>query len=278
MTSSTAESRPTPSPTASMSSSRGGSAATTLSARPRSSPNARRATRTRPRNTRTPRDTRRGKINPLSLSVTERNPIPRSTPSTGEPMPNRLRTRSITAVGFVVASLGVIGCAKKDQQAAVDTTASSTPTATMTDTSANRSLYDRLGGKSAMTAVVDTFVARVAADTRINKKFAKSNIPRVKTELVDQICAQTGGPCTYSGRTMKETHRNMKVTEGEFNALVEDLTASLNAFKVPSREQNELVTALGSMKGDIVEVKSTATGTPLPASFKPAPALGAAKQ
>ncbi|HZD85357.1 MAG TPA: group 1 truncated hemoglobin [Gemmatimonadaceae bacterium] len=193
-------------------------------------------------------------------------------------MPNRLRTRSITAVGFVVASLGVIGCGKKDQQAAVDTTASSTATATMTDTSANRSLYDRLGGKSAITAVVDTFVARVAADTRINKKFAKSNIPRVKTELVDQICAQTGGPCTYSGRTMKETHRNMKVTEGEFNALVEDLTASLNAFKVPSREQNELVTALGSMKGDIVEVKSTATGTPLPASFKPAPALGAAKQ
>jgi hemoglobin len=193
-------------------------------------------------------------------------------------MPNRLRTSWIIAVGFVVVSLGVIGCGKKDQQAAVDTTASSTATATMTDTSANRSLYDRLGGKSAITVVVDTFVARVAADTRINKKFAKSNIPRVKTELVDQICAQTGGPCTYSGRTMKEAHRNMKVTEGEFNALVEDLTASLNAFKVPSREQKELLTALGSMKGDIVEVKSTVTGTPLPASFKPAPALGAAKQ
>jgi hemoglobin len=191
-------------------------------------------------------------------------------------MPNRLRSPSIAAVGFVVALLGVIGCSKKDQ-AAVDTTASSTAAATA-DTSANRSLYDRLGGKSAITAVVDTFVARVAADTRINKKFARSNIPRVKTELVDQICSQTGGPCTYSGRTMKETHRNMKVTEGEFNALVEDLVGALNQFNVPKREQDELLAALGSMKGDIVEVKSTATGTPLPAAFKAAPALGAAKQ
>ena len=191
-------------------------------------------------------------------------------------MPNRLRSPSITAFGIVVALLGVIGCSKKDQ-AAVDTTASSTAAATV-DTSTSRSLYDRLGGKSAITAVVDTFVARVAGDARINKKFAKSNIPRVKTELVDQICSQTGGPCTYSGRTMKEAHRNMKVTEGEFNALVEDLVAALNQFQVPKREQDELLAALGSMKGDIVEVKSTATGTPLPAAFKAAPALGAAKQ
>src|SRR4029077_13751358 len=197
----------------------------------------------------------------------------------GEPMPNRLRPPCVTAVGLGFVFLVIAGCGKKDQQAGVDTTASSTAAAvTSPDTSANRSLYDRLGGKSAITAVVDTFVARVAADARINKKFARSNIPRVKAELVDQVCAQTGGPCTYSGSTMKDTHRGMKVTEGEFNALVEDLTAALNVFKVPAREQNELLTALGSMKGDIVEVKSTATGTPLPASFKPAPALGAAKQ
>ena len=187
-------------------------------------------------------------------------------------MPNRLRSPYITAVGLV-ALLGVIGCSKKDQ-AAVDTSASSTAAVTA-DTSANRSLYDRLGGKPAITAVVDTFVARVAADARINKKFAHSNIPRVKSELVDQICAQTGGPCTYTGRTMKEAHRGMKVTEGEFNALGDDLVAALNVFKVPKKEEDELMGALASMKGDIVEVQSKATGTPLPASFKPAPALGA---
>lgn len=186
-------------------------------------------------------------------------------------MPNRLRISCVTVVGVGFAFAGLVGCAKKDQ--AADTTASST--SVTTDTSASRSLYDRLGGKSAITAVVDTFVARVAADTRINKKFAKSNIPRVKSEIVDQVCTETGGPCTYTGRSMKEAHRNMKVTEGEFNALVEDLTAALNVFKVPAREQNELLSALGTMKGDIVEVNTSATGTPLPANFKPAPPLTA---
>lgn len=179
-------------------------------------------------------------------------------------------TIRVTTLGLGLALLSV-GCAKKDQQPAGDTTGGTATTA-VSDT-APKSLYDRLGGKSAITAVIDTFVARVAADNRINKKFARTNIPRVKVMLVDQVCAQTGGPCTYTGRTMKEAHRNMKVTEGEFNALVEDLVSALNTFNVPKKEQDELLAALGSMKGDIVEVQSTATGTPLPASFKPAPAL-----
>jgi len=188
-------------------------------------------------------------------------------------MRNRLRTRCITAIGAGFAFLGVLGCARKDRQAGDTTVASSTVSGT-TD-SAGKSLYDRLGGKGAITAVVDTFVARVAADKRINKKFAHSNIPRVKTMIVDQVCAETGGPCTYTGRSMKQAHRNMKVTDGEFNALVEDLTSALNTFKVPAREQHELLTALGAMKGDIVEVHSNATGTRLPANFKPAPPLTA---
>jgi hemoglobin len=185
-------------------------------------------------------------------------------------MRNQRRINYISAFGFGLALLG-LACSKKDQQAA--DTSGATATAAVSDTGTTRSLYDRLGGKTAITAVIDTFVAHVAADPRINKKFARSNIPRVKAELVDQVCVQTGGPCTYTGRSMKEAHRNMKVTEGEFNALVEDLTAALNAFKVPAKEQSELVSALGAMKGDIVEVKSSATGTKLPASFKPAPAL-----
>lgn len=187
-------------------------------------------------------------------------------------MPNSRSTRYVTVVGLGCAVLGILACAKKDQ-AATDTTAASSTAAVAADTTANKSLYDRLGGKGAITAVVDTFVARVAGDARINKKFAKTNIPRVKTELVDQVCAQTGGPCQYTGRSMKEAHHNMKVTDGEFNALVEDLTASLNVFKVPEREQSELLSALGAMKNDIVEVHTNATGTRLPASFKPAPPL-----
>ena len=66
-------------------------------------------------------------------------------------------------------------------------------------------LYERLGGKDAITAVVDEFVARCAADGRINGKFARTDIARLKTMLVDQICQASGGPCTYEGRSMRET-------------------------------------------------------------------------
>jgi hemoglobin len=188
-------------------------------------------------------------------------------------MRNRSHRQYVTAFGLSIAVLASAACSgKSDKQSAADTTSTASTTAA-SDTAATRSLYDRLGGKSAITAVIDTFVARVAADARINKKFAHTNIPRVKTMLVDQVCSATGGPCTYTGRSMKEAHRHMGVTDGEFNALVEDLTASLNQFKVPAREQNELLTTLGSMKGDIVEVHTNATGTKLPPGFKPAPAL-----
>ena len=114
-------------------------------------------------------------------------------------------------------------------------------------------LYDRLGGKTAITAVVDDLVGRVAADTRINAKFANANIPRLKSMLVDQICQASGGPCTYTGRDMKSAHAGMGVSGGDFDALVGDLVATLNKFKVPEREKNELLGALGPMKGDIVE-------------------------
>ena len=114
------------------------------------------------------------------------------------------------------------------------------------------SLYDRLGGKPAITAVVDDFVANVAADNRINGFFARTNIPRLKAQLVDQICAGSGGPCTYTGRDMRSAHAGMGVTDAHFNALVEDLVKSLDKFKVPEREKNELLGLLGPMKSDIV--------------------------
>ena len=113
-------------------------------------------------------------------------------------------------------------------------------------------LYDRLGGKPAITAVVDDFIGNVAADKRINSRFAGSNIPRLKMLLVEQICAASGGPCTYTGRDMVSAHRGMNISEAEFSALVGDLVKSLDKFKVPEKEKGELLTALGGMKGDIV--------------------------
>jgi hemoglobin len=119
-------------------------------------------------------------------------------------------------------------------------------------TMASPSLYERLGGKPAITAVVDDFVGNVASDTRINQRFAGADIPRLKARLVDQVCEATGGPCKYTGASMRDAHKGMKITEAEFNALVEDLTKSLDKFKVPAREKGELLGALGGMKADIV--------------------------
>ena len=115
-----------------------------------------------------------------------------------------------------------------------------------------KSLYERLGGKDAITAVVDDFVANVAADKRINGFFAKTDVPRLKRNLVDQICQATGGPCTYTGKDMKTAHKGMGITDADFNALVEDLKKSLDKFKVPAKEQGELLGALGSLKPQIV--------------------------
>ena len=115
-----------------------------------------------------------------------------------------------------------------------------------------KSLYERLGGKDAITAVVDDFVANVAADKRINGFFAKADVPRLKKNLVDQICQATGGPCTYTGKDMRTAHKGMGITDADFNALVEDLQKSLNKFKVPEKEQGELLGALGALKPQIV--------------------------
>jgi hemoglobin len=144
--------------------------------------------------------------------------------------------------GFV---LSVTGCNTMEPTSG---SAMSKPTAMV-----EKSLYDRLGGKPAITAVVDDFVGRVAADNRINGKFANADIPRLKMLLVEQICQASGGPCTYTGRSMKATHAGMGVSSADFDALVGDLVTTLNKFKVPEREKNELLGALGPMKGDIVE-------------------------
>ncbi len=121
-----------------------------------------------------------------------------------------------------------------------------------------KSLYSRLGGKKAITAVVNEFVGIVAGDARINKFFADTvkdpkRVEKLKTNLVDQICQASGGPCKYKGKDMKTAHRGMGVDEAAFNALVEDLVAALNKFNVGETEKNELLGALGPMKSDIVE-------------------------
>jgi hemoglobin len=128
-------------------------------------------------------------------------------------------------------------------------------TTTTTAQAEGKSLYDRLGGVDAIKAVVKDFVEeRVAKDNRINARFINADIPKLEGLLTDQICAATGGPCTYTGRNMRETHAGMKITEAEFTALVEDLKASLDKFGVGKTEQDELLGALAKMHDDIVGI------------------------
>jgi hemoglobin len=117
---------------------------------------------------------------------------------------------------------------------------------------AEKSLYDRLGGKDNITKVVEKFVGHVVADDRIKAFFTNADPKRLKAMLVDQICAATGGPCKYTGKDMKTAHTGMGVKEADFNALVDDLIKTLKEFNVPQKEQDELIGALGGMKGDIV--------------------------
>ena len=135
------------------------------------------------------------------------------------------------------------------------------------------SLYERLGGVDAITAVVRAVVDLQMKDDRINQKFARTNLERLTKEFVDQLCQDTGGSCTYTGLSMKESHTNMGVTSGEFDAFMEDLAAVLDDFKVGKAEQEELLNLLRPMRADIVEVDSSQVGTPLPSAFAPAPPL-----
>src|SRR6476619_8670851 len=121
--------------------------------------------------------------------------------------------------------------------------------------SKGKSLYERLGGKDSITAVVNTFVAKVGGDKRINGYFASTDLTKLKRHLVNQICEASGGPCKYTGRTMKQNHAGMGVTDRAFGALVEDLVAALDHHTVGKAEKDDLLAVLGPMKGDIVEQK-----------------------
>ena len=123
-----------------------------------------------------------------------------------------------------------------------------------TSFAADRTLYERLGGVGAIQAVVTKFINNVGADKRINARFATTDLKQLNKHLVDQVCQATGGPCTYTGRDMKTTHKGMKLTTADFNALVEDLVKALDTFNVPKQEKDELLAILGPMKKDIVEV------------------------
>lgn len=121
-------------------------------------------------------------------------------------------------------------------------------------------LFSRLGGLDAISAVVDQFLSNVVADNRINKFFSATvaspaRVAALRQNLIDQVCEGSGGPCQYKGADMKSAHRGMMISDVEFDALVEDLALALDKFNVPATEKAALVGILGPMRADIVEKK-----------------------
>ena len=118
-------------------------------------------------------------------------------------------------------------------------------------------LYTRLGGIEAISAVTDKFLTNVASDNVINARFEgavanPSRLQLLRNNLIDQICAGAGGPCQYKGKTMVQAHTGMNITADEFNALVGDLVSALDFYHVPEKEKNDLLAVLGPMQSDIV--------------------------
>ncbi|MCA2977427.1 MAG: group 1 truncated hemoglobin [Myxococcaceae bacterium] len=127
------------------------------------------------------------------------------------------------------------------------------PSAPAAEAAPKKKLFERLGGKAAVEAVIDDFLGRVAKDPSINSGFAVAHVPRVRQRLIELVTVGTGGPGTYSGRDMAKAHAGQGITNAQFDALVGHLVATLDTFKVPAAEKGELLAILGPMRGAIVE-------------------------
>lgn len=121
-----------------------------------------------------------------------------------------------------------------------------------------QSLYKRLGGYDALAAVTDDFVGRLVGDKQLTRFFngvSNDSRKRIRQLVLDQLCAATGGPCIYIGRSMRASHEGLGISEDDWKIAVKLLGDTLEKFKVPKAEQDELAKLLGTLKPDIVDKK-----------------------
>jgi len=120
-----------------------------------------------------------------------------------------------------------------------------------------KSLYERLGGYNAIAAVVDDFMGRQAADKQLGRFFVghgTDSKKRMNLLIVELLCNATGGPCYYAGRDMKTVHTGLNITESDWQIGVKLLAATLEKFKVPQKEKDEVFAAASGLKPDIVGI------------------------
>jgi hemoglobin len=123
---------------------------------------------------------------------------------------------------------------------------------------AETSLYERLGGVYAIAVVVDDFIDRIMVDPRLNanprvdEAHHRVSAQGFKYYVTEQVCWAAGGPQTYSGRTMLDSHRELLISGAEWDAFMDDFHQTLANFGVPERERGELDAIVESTKDDIV--------------------------
>ena len=118
-----------------------------------------------------------------------------------------------------------------------------------------KSLYERLGGYNSITGVVDDFMGRLVADKQLGRFFighCTNSKKKMRQLIVDMLCEATGGPCIYTGRDMKTVHTGLGITESDWQVSVKLLTATLDKFKVPQKERDDVFGAVSGLKLDIV--------------------------
>ena len=119
-----------------------------------------------------------------------------------------------------------------------------------------KTLYERLGGYDAMTAVANDLLPRLQQDQQLGRFWqhrGEDGINREKQLLIDFLCSSAGGPVYYTGRDMKTSHRGMNISESDWSVFLEHLNMTLDAFQVPQDERSEVLTFINSTKQDIVE-------------------------
>lgn len=124
-----------------------------------------------------------------------------------------------------------------------------------TGTTKEKSLYERLGGYNALAAVTDEFLRRLGEDKQLSRflvGLSDDSKKRLRQHVLNLLCQSTGGPCLYTGRDMKTAHTGLKITESDWDISAKALVATLEKFKVPKKEQDEVMALVSSLKKDIV--------------------------
>lgn len=143
---------------------------------------------------------------------------------------------------YVVFALLLGACSTLAQEA------SKSPTA-------QKTLYQRLGGYDALAAVTEDFIGRMANDPQLKRFFiglSTDSKRRVRNHVVDFLCVATGGPCVYTGRDMETVHTGLNITDADWDIAIKHLTATVEKFKVPAQEKQEVLTAISALKPKIV--------------------------